>query len=114
MLTGRVGMTFDRMLLYVTGGGAWVRDEFELRRCRRGTSSSAKQNRDGWTIGAGLEYGIVAELVDCRAVQLHRSRRQGRLVPAGGFTASAEQDLHLATVRLNYRFGGGAPFLARY
>jgi hypothetical protein len=29
MLTGRVGLAFDRMLRYVTGGGAWAHDKFE-------------------------------------------------------------------------------------
>ena len=49
-------MTFDRMLLYVTGGGAWVRDEFTYNAPASGRS--VKQNRTGWTIGAGIEYGL--------------------------------------------------------
>ena len=50
-------MTFDRLLLYVTGGGAWVRDEFNYSSPGIGTATT-KQNRTGWTIGAGLEYGL--------------------------------------------------------
>ena len=57
LLTGRVGMTFDRMLLYVTGGGAWVRDKFTNTRGRCRVTSD-KQNRTGWTVGAGIEYGL--------------------------------------------------------
>ncbi len=58
LFTGRVGMTFDRMLLYVTGGGAWVRNEFTYNGVVLGTVDSVKQNRTGWTIGAGIEYGL--------------------------------------------------------
>jgi outer membrane immunogenic protein len=56
MLTGRVGFTFDRLLAYVTGGGAWVRDRFEYVAAGIGTASS-KDDRFGWTVGAGLEFG---------------------------------------------------------
>ena len=57
LFTGRVGMTFDRLLIYVTGGGAWARDEFNYTSPGVGTATT-KQNRTGWTIGAGLEYGL--------------------------------------------------------
>ena len=50
-------MTFDRLLIYVTGGGAWARDEFSYTIPAVG-SASTKQNRTGWTVGAGVEYGL--------------------------------------------------------
>jgi outer membrane immunogenic protein len=79
MLTGRVGMTFDRMLLYVTGGGAWAHDKLEYVDAGVGTAS-AKKSRTGWTVGAWHRVRPGAELVDRRAIQLHRLRRQERHV----------------------------------
>lgn len=116
LFTGRVGMTFDRMLLYVTGGGAWARDKFDYVAAGVGTAST-KQNRAGWTVGAGLEYGLSPNW--SIAAQYNYVNLGDKDVtfgaPLAPFTDRVEQDLHLATVRLNYRFGGyGAPVAARY
>jgi len=114
LFTGRVGMTFDRLLIYVTGGGAWARDEFRYTIPGVGAAST-KQNRTGWTVGAGIEYGLSPNW--SIAAQYNFVDLGDRDVtfgaPVGPFTSTAEQDIHLATVRLNYRFGGG-PLVARY
>ena len=105
-------MTFDRMLLYVTGGGAWVRNEFTYNSL--GTVDSVKQNRTGWTVGAGIEYGITPNWSIAAQYNYIDLGDKDVVFVNNGFTAKADQELHLATVRLNYRFGGGAPLMARY
>lgn len=112
LLTGRVGMTFDRMLLYVNGGGAWVRDKFDYA-VGGVITDSVKQNRTGWTIGAGVEYGLTPNWSLAAQYNYIDLGDKDVTYPVRGFTASAEQEVHLATVRLNYRFGGG-PIAARY
>ena len=117
LFTGRVGMSFDRLLLYVTGGGAWARDKFDYAAAGVGTSST-KQSRTGWTVGAGLEYGLSPNW--SIAAQYNYVNFGDKDVTFGGgvapfpFTDKVEQDIHLATVRLNYRFGVGGPLVARY
>jgi outer membrane immunogenic protein len=111
LFTGRVGMTFDRMLLYVTGGGAWVRNEFTYN---GGPIDTVKQNRTGWTVGAGIEYGITPNWSIAAQYNFVDLGDKDVVFNLNGFTATADQELHLATVRLNYRFGGGAPLMARY
>jgi outer membrane immunogenic protein len=117
MLTGRVGMTFDRMLLYVTGGGAWARDEFRYTDAAPLATSVTKQNRSGWTVGAGLEYGLSPNWsIAAQYNYVDLGDKNVRFAGTTGvfpFTDSVDQNLHLATVRLNYRFGGG-PVMARY
>jgi len=114
LFTGRVGLAFDRALLYVTGGGAWVRENFEYN--SGGAISSDKQNRTGWTIGAGLEYGLAPNW--SIAVQYNYIDLGDKDVNftggAGTFTHQSDQHIHLATARLNYRFGWGGPVVARY
>jgi outer membrane immunogenic protein len=114
LFTGRVGMTFDRLLIYVTGGGAWARDEFTY--ATPGASAATKQNRTGWTIGAGLEYGLSPNWsIAAQYNYVDLGDKDVTFGPPIAFTARADQDIHLATVRLNYRFGGfGGPVVARY
>lgn len=112
MLTGRVGYAFDRLLAYVTGGGAWVRDRLEYTLVGTG-SDSVRQTRSGWTIGAGLEYAFTPNWSVAAQYNYIDLGEKNVAFPLAGFTANTEQDLHLTTVRLNYRFGGGGPFLAR-
>jgi outer membrane immunogenic protein len=112
LLTGRVGVTFDRALLYVSAGGAWVRDKFEYN--SGGFTSSEKVNRTGWTVGAGLEYGLTPNwsvAVQYNFVDL--GDKDVNFTGIGNF--QADNQIHLATARLNYRFGGfGGPVVARY
>jgi outer membrane immunogenic protein len=112
MLTGRVGMAFDRMLLYVTGGGAWVRNEIGYT--TGGFTESVDQNRTGWTIGGGIEWGFAPNWSLAAQYNFIDLGDNNIVFPVLAFTATADQEMHLATVRLNYRFGGGAPVAARY
>jgi outer membrane immunogenic protein len=112
MLTGRVGYAFDRLLAYVTGGGAWVRDKTEYALVGV-ASDTVKQTRSGWTIGAGLEYAFTPNWSVAAQYNYIDLGEKDVSFPLAGFTAHAEQDLHLATVRLNYRFGGGSSLLTR-
>ncbi|TKT75105.1 porin family protein [Aquamicrobium sp. LC103] len=52
----RVGYAFDRALVYGHGGLAYGRTEQTLS--DGFAEISAKQNRTGWTIGAGIEYAV--------------------------------------------------------
>ncbi len=59
--TGRIGTTFDRALLYIKGGVAWVHDK-HTDDCPTGcgvpTVFEGFETRAGWTVGAGVEYAF--------------------------------------------------------
>ena len=115
MLTGRVGLAFDRMLLYVTGGGAWVNENLDF--VLPGGTRSSDKSRNGWTVGAGLEYGITPNWsIAAQYNYIDLGDKSTTFSGTGGvtFNESVDQQIHLATVRLNYRFGGGGPVVARY
>jgi outer membrane immunogenic protein len=118
LFTGRVGLAFDRALLYVTGGGAWVRNDFRYND-GFGFESSHKHNRTGWTVGAGLEYGLAPNwsiAVQYNYIDLGEKDVNFFTPNTGPFTVQADSHIHLATARLNYRFGGfgGGPVVGRY
>jgi outer membrane immunogenic protein len=57
-ITGRVGIAFDRLLLYVKGGGAFMlhRDTVTIPATSASPTGSAYPS--GWTIGGGLDYAF--------------------------------------------------------
>ena len=77
MLTGRVGMAFDRTLFYITGGGAWARNSVDffdgglslrsISTAKAGPSARALNTRSRRTGRWPF-------------IQLRRSRRQRRLL----------------------------------
>ena len=118
--TGRLGYVLDTNLIYVKGGGVWARDRHTIRTTTTDVLS-ATESRFGWTVGGGYEFGFgpnwsLAFEYDYLALG---TKTVGFTPVAAGFGASNEsirQEIHTATVRLNYRFGGWGPnaVTARY
>jgi len=56
-ITGRVGAAFDRLLVYGKGGLALAQDQSSLTDLGGHTATNSFM-REGWTVGAGLEYAL--------------------------------------------------------
>jgi outer membrane immunogenic protein len=113
MLTGRLGYAVDRSLFYIVGGGAWARNSAEVI-APGPVVATVDFDRQGWTIGAGFEYAFTPNwslAAQYNYVDLGSKDVYFALVDTFG---SVSQDVHIATLRLNYRFGWGAPVAARY
>jgi outer membrane immunogenic protein len=63
-LRGRVGYAWDNLLVYGTGGAAYGDVEVATNYSEPGLSegSSFSDTRWGWTVGAGVEYGITQNI----------------------------------------------------
>jgi outer membrane immunogenic protein len=61
-LRARLGMAFDSVLIYGTGGLAWASVDYDLRANNFTTGGSGKidssETRVGWTVGGGVEWAI--------------------------------------------------------
>jgi outer membrane immunogenic protein len=55
---GRLGFTWDRALLYVTGGGAFANIGVQVCATVVPVCASDSANVWGWAIGAGVEWGL--------------------------------------------------------
>jgi outer membrane immunogenic protein len=121
-VTGRVGFTVQpNWLLYVKGGGAWVRDRhltFEL-----GVPfDAAEVTRSGWTVGAGAEWMFLPNwtvFLEYDFLGFGTKTIPFAFVNGGGFseTWDIRQDVQIITVGLNVRFDWGkgkAPVVAKY
>jgi len=130
--TVRAGVTWDRALLYVKGGGAWVHEKY-FHTCLGvigqavclpvgATPLRASETRTGWTIGGGVEYALTPNLsaaVEYGFADFGTSRNTFTVDP--GYTCiggvlpcriDITQHVSTVTARLNWRFGG--PLVARY
>jgi outer membrane immunogenic protein len=53
----RVGYTFDNILLYGTGGAAWV--DYKVDATLGGLSASSETSKAAWVLGAGVDWMFV-------------------------------------------------------
>ena len=102
-LRGRLGVAFDRLLVYGTaGGGAGeLRSSFTIP----GGATSTTVTYGTWTAGGGLEYGITDNL-SARLEYLYLDTgnvNTGTIGPPATAITSRLQD-NLVRVGLNYRF----------
>jgi outer membrane immunogenic protein len=117
LFTGQVGYAWNNVLLYVKGGAAVTGDKYTTYTIPAGLLvDSARDTRWGGVVGAGLEYGFapnwsVAFEYDHLFMGTHNVDFS---TPAGLFSATdrIRQDVDLATVRVNYRWGG--PVIGKY
>lgn len=108
-VTGRIGYTFERALLYVKGGGAWVNDKYWDVSDTRGNIANATETRTGWTVGGGVEYAFAPNWsagLEYNYLNFGTNRVQliCPVCAAGYFFKDIKQDIQTVKLSLNYRF----------
>ncbi|HLG81492.1 MAG TPA: outer membrane beta-barrel protein [Bradyrhizobium sp.] len=116
LITGQVGYAWNNVLWYVKGGAAVTHDKYKGITAAGLVLDSADETRWGGTVGTGVEVGFAPNWsVGVEYDHLFMGTRSiSFLTPANVFTRtdSVKQDLDIATVRVNYRWGG--PVVAKY
>jgi outer membrane immunogenic protein len=103
-IRGRVGVAFDRALIYGTGGLAFA--NFNTRYSGFGATESFDNTEWGWTLGAGVEYAITNNLtarVEYRYTRFDSFNHTSAVI-APGAVASQEPDFHTVRVGVSYKF----------
>lgn len=118
LFTGQIGYAWNNALLYVKGGAAVTENRYDHRiTATNVVFDSASDTRWGGTVGVGLEYGFAPNWsVGVEYDHIFMADRTLNFVNGAGLLSTIDrvrQDVDLATVRLNYRFGGG-PVVAKY
>jgi outer membrane immunogenic protein len=111
-VTGRVGYALDRALLYVKGGGAWVRDDYDVFVTATGApAASASETRGGWTVGGGVEFAFAPNWSAFAEYDYYGfGTRANTFTAAGGGTfgtADIRQKVSVVKGGINYRFDWG-------
>jgi len=116
-ITGRAGYAVSNNLFYVKGGYAGVNNRLSVVDLVPTTGTGSQtQWHNGWTVGAGWEYGITQNWIvgleyDYSAFERKSYQLVG--VSAGTYAFDAKpRDIQSAVVRLSYKFG--VPLVARY
>jgi outer membrane immunogenic protein len=125
-VTGRVGYLFaPQVLAYVKGGGAWARVDttrFSTVPAPTIVSESATgQNRQGWTVGGGVEWmfapgwSVFGEYNYMDFGRKNVGYVTGPLAVGIPSVVSTRFEVQQALVGVNYKFNfGSAPLVAKY
>jgi outer membrane immunogenic protein len=115
-ITGRIGYSWGPGLVYVKGGYAYSDNRDTLTFAGVPVAFALDGNhRDGYTVGAGLEYMFAPNWSAKGEYQYYdfgstRFLAPAALVPFGSF----HHDEHTLKLGVNYRFNFGSPVVARY
>jgi len=115
-VTGRVGYTWGPGLLYAKGGYAW-RDNPNIGVSVAGTPvafTTDGTHKDGWTVGAGLEYMFAPNWSAKAEYQYYNFGNTTFTSPVAIAGTRFRDDEHTVKVGVNYRFGWGGPVAAKY
>ncbi len=112
--TGHVGYAADTLLLYVKGGGAWMKAKYTEDIITGGVTAATQtlnsSTLTGFTAGAGLEYGFTENFsgkLEYDFYDFGTKNYAFAITPV-----SIKSDMHVFTVGINYRFNwaGGRPY----
>ncbi len=116
-ITGRAGIAMNNNLFYVKGGYAGVSSHLAVSDVVPPAvgSGSDSQWHNGWTVGAGWEYGITQNWIvgveyDYAAFET-KAYQLGTNFGLYSFDAKP-RDIQSAVARVSYKFNG--PIIARY
>jgi outer membrane immunogenic protein len=119
--TGRIGYAWNSVLLYAKGGYAWTSARADVVDPASGAigDSTGRVGRDGYTLGAGLEYMFApgwSAKVEYDYYNFGATTQSGN-TPAGAFVENitmANYSVNSVKAGINYHFNWGSPVVARY
>lgn len=119
-VVGRAGLAFNNNLLYVKGGWAGVNNRLSVSDTVGPAVGSGSQTtwHNGWTVGAGWEYGLTPNWIigieyNYAAFETKTYQLNGTDPAPAAYTFDAKpRDIQSVVGRLSYKFGG--PVVAKY
>jgi outer membrane immunogenic protein len=116
-VTGRLGYAWGPALLYAKGGYAF-KDSNNLTATGAGgvpvAFTTDSNHRDGYTVGAGLEYMFAPSWSAKIEYQYYNFGNTTFLTPVALAGTRFRDDENTVKAGINYRFNWGGPVVARY
>jgi outer membrane immunogenic protein len=119
LFTGQVGYAWNNVLLYAKGGAAVTDRNYEfVSGAGSVLSSTGYDTRWSPTVGAGLEYGFAPNWsIGVEYNHIFEDGHNTTFTTATGVVipgVGVGGDTDMVLGRLNYKFGGGLPLIAKY
>ena len=125
---GRIGVAFDRLLIYAIGGFAYadIRSQIQLTGLAPGVIDFFSVNRYGFDVGGGLEYNFYGNWTARAEYRYYDWGTRGfntagfgspvnALIPFAIPNHTARETMHTGRVGLTYKFAWpSAPVVAKY
>ncbi len=118
-IAARLGVAFDRVLVYGKGGAAWASDKYSFTSVTPTLlpTFNGSETRWGWMVGAGLEYAFYdnwSAKIEYNYLGFNTGNFTFTDVTGSFFlNNSIQQQLHVVKAGINYRWGW-APVGVRY
>lgn len=104
-LRGRVGVAFDRLLPYVTGGVVFADQRNTYSSQFFTPTSIGRQSATGWAVGGGLEYAIDNHWsVKAEYLYMQFPDTSASMVDGIAYAFKFKDSVQIARAGLNYRF----------
>jgi outer membrane immunogenic protein len=112
-VTGRLGIAFDRWMIYGKGGVAFAHDRYNTNFYTFPLSTEVSDTRIGWTAGAGVEYAFAPNWsAKLEYNYMDFGNRSVSFAP--GTATDIDQQIHAVKFGVNYKFGFPGAIGARY
>jgi outer membrane immunogenic protein len=125
---GRIGVAFDRLLLYAIGGFAYgdIRSQIQLNGLAPGVIDFFTVNRYGFDVGGGLEYNFYGNWTARAEYRYYDWGTRGfntagfgspvnAIIPFAIPNHRSRETMQTGRIGLTYKFGGPAtPVVAKY
>ena len=113
-IRGRLGVAFDRLLVFGTAGWAWGNPSTSYALTRAAPFVTNGGHSTGWTAGAGVEYAFTDNVFG-RIEYRYTDLRTTGFVNVATNAAEAGSNLPISDLRagIAYKFGGG-PVVAKF
>lgn len=115
LFTGQAGYAYNNLLWYFKGGAVVTHDKYQGL-LTGVVNDSASETRWGGVVGTGFEVGFAPGwTVGAEYNHAFMGHRTLNFITVGGANSRSDtvnQDVDMATVRVNYRFGG--PVVAKF
>jgi len=112
LVTGSVGYASNNWLTYVKGGYANAESEFNTFVASTGqVTTTSSRNSDGWTVGAGVEYGFTQYIsagIEYDFARIDIGNHNQIVAPsffAPATVTAAHSDIQAVMARLNFKLG---------
>lgn len=101
---GRIGLAFDRLLVYGTGGAAFANINNAYRDIDVDFGAGSSSSVTGWVAGGGVEYAI-SDHWTARAEYLHADFGERTVVePNLGYAFAFKNTVDIGRAGINYKF----------